>query len=80
MLAPVSSKNAFITVLNANTVRDVLCLMSSKLYATSRAGQDNLSPFKMHDFRLLSGQADNQLAGYADFGLSRQMRPKYVIN
>ena len=30
---------------------------------TLRAGHDNLSPFKIHDFRVLSRQADNQLAG-----------------
>ena len=28
-----------------------------------RAGHDNLSPLKIHDFRLLSRRADNQLAG-----------------
>ena len=32
-------------------------------WSTLRAGHDNLSPFKTHDFRLSSWQADNQLAG-----------------
>ena len=33
----------------------------------SRAGHDNLSLFKMHDFRLSSKQADNQLAAKSLF-------------
>ena len=32
-------------------------------WSTLRAGHDNLSPFKIHDFRVSSRQADNQLAG-----------------
>ena len=46
------------------------CVMSCHLFIsdgikwpTLRAGHDNLSPFKMHDFRLSSRLADNQLAG-----------------
>ena len=44
----------------------------------SRAGHDNLSPFKIHDFQLSSRQTDNQVCGkvliaYAEFGSSRQI-------
>ena len=49
-----------------------------------RAGHDNLSPFKIHDFRLSSRQADNQLAGKSlshmhIFGYNGKKRLKYVI-
>ena len=43
----------------------------------SCTGHDNLSQFKIHDFRYQSWQADNQLAGkslsHANFGLSWQL-------
>ena len=49
-----------------------------------RAGHDNLSPFKIHDFRLSSRQADNQLAGNSlthmqTLGYHGKMCLKYVI-
>ena len=45
---------------------------------------DNLSPFKIHDFRLSSRQADNQLAGKSlshmqTLGYHGKMCLKYVI-
>ena len=49
-----------------------------------RAGHDNLSSFKIHDIRLSSRQADNQLAGKSlshmqTLGYQGKMCPKYVI-
>ena len=48
------------------------------------AGHDNLSPFKIHDFRLSSRQADNQLEGKSlshmqTLGYHGKMCLKYVI-
>ena len=52
--------------------------------STLRARHDNLSPFKIHDFRLSSRQADNQLAGkslshFQTLGYHGKMCLKYVI-
>ena len=49
-----------------------------------RAGHDNLSPLKIHDFGLSSRQADNQLAGKSlshmqTLGYQGKMCLKYVI-
>ena len=49
-----------------------------------RHGHDNLSLFKIHDFRLSSLQADNQLAGKSlshmqTFGYHDKKCLKYVI-
>ena len=54
-------------------------------WTTLRAGHDNLSPFKIHDFRLSSRQADNQLAGKSlshmqTFGYHGKTCLKYVIS
>ena len=68
------------------------CVMSRHLFtsdviklSTLRAGHDNLSPFKIHDFPLSSWQADNQLAGNSvshmqTLGYHSKMSLKYVIS
>ena len=53
-------------------------------WTTLRAGHDNLSPFKIHDFQLSSRQADNQLVGkillhMQTLGYQNKMCRKYVI-